>query len=59
MVAFLGIFLAADAIVILSANFQYVTAAAHVCEAAAPLCRYPVPMFILGVIASGLMVIQP
>jgi hypothetical protein len=58
MVIFLGIFLIADVLVLLATNFRYVPGAVMVCDAVAPLCNYPVPMFVLGIIAAGLVVLQ-
>lgn len=58
MIPFIIVFLIADAVVLLAANFRGIDHAARVCEFAAPMCQYPVPMFILGVIASGMLVLQ-
>jgi hypothetical protein len=58
MIPFLAVFLLLDAVIILSANFRYVDEAARVCDFAAPMCQYPVPMFVLGIIASGMLVLQ-
>jgi hypothetical protein len=58
MIGFIIVFLLADAILLVSANYSYVAEAARVCELAAPMCHYPVPLFILGLIASGMLVLQ-
>ncbi|MGZ3408869.1 MAG: hypothetical protein ACXWKC_02870 [Xanthobacteraceae bacterium] len=58
MIPFIIVFLIADAVLILAANFNGIDQAAHVCAFAAPMCNYPVPMFVLGVIASGILVLQ-
>ncbi len=58
MVILLGAFLVVDAAIILSADYSHVVGAVQTCPAVAPLCMYPVPMFILGVIAAGLLVLQ-
>jgi len=58
MVIFLGAFLIVDAAIVLSAYYSHVAGAAQTCSAVAPLCTYPVPMFILGVIAAGLLLLQ-
>jgi hypothetical protein len=55
---FLGAFLVVDAAIILSASYSHVLGAAQTCSAVAPLCMYPVPMFILGIIAAGLLLVQ-
>lgn len=58
MAIFLGAFLVVDAAIILSAYYSHVVGAARTCSAVAPLCMYPIPMFILGVIAAGLLLLQ-
>jgi hypothetical protein len=58
MVIFLGAFLVVDAAIILSAYYSHVVGAAQTCSAVAPLCTYPGPMFIMGVIAAGLLMLQ-
>ena len=58
MVIFLGAFLVVDAAILVSAYYSHVVGAAQTCSAVAPLCMYPVPMFILGVIAAGILVLQ-
>ena len=58
MVIFLGAFLVVDAAIILSAYYNHVAGAAQTCSAVAPLCTYPVPMFVLGIIATGLLLLQ-
>jgi hypothetical protein len=58
MAVLLGAFLVVDAAIILSAYYSHVVGAAQTCSALAPLCMYPVPMFVLGVIAAGLLLLQ-
>ena len=58
MIPFIIIFLIADAVLLLAANFDGIDRTAHICTFAAPMCSYPVPMFVLGVIASGILVLQ-
>jgi hypothetical protein len=58
MIIFLIAFLLLDAVIVLSANFGHVEQAARVCQITAPMCQYPIPVFVLGVIASGMLALQ-
>lgn len=58
MVVFLILFLIADAIVLVASYFRYLPGAAAVCDITSPLCQYPVPLLVLGVIAAGLLMVQ-
>jgi hypothetical protein len=58
MIIFLVLFLIVDAVVLLASYFQHVPHAAKVCQFAAPLCQYPIPLMVLGVIAGGLLLVQ-
>jgi hypothetical protein len=58
MIPFIIVFLLVDALILISANFRYVDEAARICDFAAPMCQYPVPMFVLGLIASGMLALQ-
>ena len=58
MFIFLVVFLIADAVLLLAARFDNIPQAAQVCDVMAPLCGYPAPMLVLGIIAAGLLVLQ-
>ncbi len=58
MTVFLVLFLIADAVVLLSAHFTHVDQAAVVCDLVLPLCQFPVALFILGVVAAGILLLQ-
>ena len=58
MIVFLVLFLIVDGVVLLASYFRYVPEAARVCDFAAPLCQYPIPLMVLGVIAGGLLMLQ-
>jgi hypothetical protein len=58
MFIFLIVFLIADAVLLLSAHFDNIAQFARVCDVMAPLCGYPAPMLILGIIAAGILMLQ-
>ena len=58
MIIFLTAFLVVDALVIFAAHFSQVTEAALICNAVAPMCQYPVVLYVLGLIAGGILLLQ-
>ena len=58
MIIFLVIVLIVDLIVLIASYVRHLPEAALVCNFAAPLCQYPIPLFVVAIVAGGMLLLK-